>query len=466
MNYKIERSLNKFEIFLLIFIALQPIIDVLTSLSIELFNQSATIGVFMRFFVMLLSIFYILSKERIIKRSPILIYLISLFIILLVNFSVNLIVKDNFIFMQEAKFIAKIVYTHIMLFAYIILIKSIGNTIIEKITKFILYSILVINAVMIISVLTNTSFQSYDYTKIGYSGWFFAGNEIGAIIAMLFPIIIALAVNKTRTTSSIYYWIPVVLTGVSLLLLGTKVGYGALIIGLIVTIGVCFINWFMKKDKRYLLNGFISFVMLIALILLTPLTPIYSNTFAHLGLLNISLGDDEVEPNENDNKKEENGSSIQKHKKPLPEIEKEQVENLILSSREDYLRVHKEQFKQAPLSQKLFGMGYAGNYTGNPKMIEMDFHDIFFSLGIIGFIVYFLPFLFYIYKIGISILKKESSISDTNFLLLLVSLCLGLGISFTAGHVLTAPAVSIYLGVIIALLFSNTRGSEINRTNN
>ena len=81
----------------------------------------------------------------------------------------------------------------------------------------------------------------------------------------------------------------------------------------------------MKKDKRYLLNGFISFVMLIALILLTPLTPIYSNTFAHLGLLNISLGDDEVEPNENDNKKEENGSSIQKHKKPLPEIEKEQV---------------------------------------------------------------------------------------------------------------------------------------------
>ena len=74
--------------------------------------------------------------------------------------------------------------------------------------------------------------------------------------------------------------------------------------------------------------------MFIALIVITPFTPIFSNTFAHLELLGISLdgNNEENEPTGTPGHKET------KIEKSLPNVEKKQVENLILSSREDFLR--------------------------------------------------------------------------------------------------------------------------------
>ena len=53
------------------------------------------------------------------------------------------------------------------------------------------------------------------------------------------------------------------------------------------------------------------------------------------------------------------------------------------------------------MSQKLLGMGYAGNFKYNeqkqpdPKLIEMDFHDWFYDFGIIGFVLLMIPFIYY-----------------------------------------------------------------------
>ena len=107
-------------------------------------------------------------------------------------------------------------------------------------------------------------------------------------------------------------------------------------------------------------------------------------------------------------------------------MNKKQVENLILSSREEYLAEHQRQFAEAPLAQKLFGMGYSGNYTKEPKMIEMDFYDLFYSLGIIGFIVYisFVPFR--IIKNSNGFLKNIKLIFEPNYIFILVALVLGL----------------------------------------
>ena len=133
-------------------------------------------------------------------------------------------------------------------------------------------------------------------------------------------------------------------------------------------------------------------------------------------------------------------------KKTKPQVNKKQVENLILSSREDYLAEHQRQFAEAPIAQKLFGMGYSGNYSKEPKMIEMDFYDLFYSLGIIGFIAYIGSFLFVLLKTAMAFLKNIKLIFEPNYIFILVSLLLGLGISYTAGHVFTAPSVSIFFG--------------------
>ncbi|MRB24742.1 hypothetical protein GH839_28555, partial [Bacillus thuringiensis] len=87
-------------------------------------------------------------------------------------------------------------------------------------------------------------------------------------------------------------------------------------------------------------------------------------------------------------KPEEKAKIEEEVKKELEkEQKKENQENLIFSGRQVYEERHKQFFKEAPMSQKLLGMGYAGNFKYNeqkqpdPKLIEMDFHDWFYDFG-------------------------------------------------------------------------------------
>ena len=227
MNFVSEKGdANKFEMFLLIFITLQPIIDVLTTISMEFFSSAATLGVFLRFLVMFACIIYIIFYQ-IKNKNKIFLYLASLAIVLVINFAINYFIKDSFILMDEVKFLGKIVYAQIMLFTFIIFFKTTGKSSINKTLKYMLYALLIFDLVMVISIVTNTSLTAYDWTKIGYTGWFYAANDLGAILAMLFPISLMIAIFKSKSLSSIYYWIPVLLTGYSLLMLGPKLGYGA-----------------------------------------------------------------------------------------------------------------------------------------------------------------------------------------------------------------------------------------------
>ena len=177
--------LNKFEIFLLIFITLQPIIDVLTTISLEFLSDAATFGIFLRFLVMFACMVYILLYQVKNRKSTILIYLVGLAIVLVVNLVVNYLMKDQFILMDEVKFLGKIVYAQIMLFTYLIFFKKVGKSSVHHFIKYILYALLVYDLVMIISIATNTSLTAYDWTKIGYTGWFYAANDLGAILAIL-----------------------------------------------------------------------------------------------------------------------------------------------------------------------------------------------------------------------------------------------------------------------------------------
>lgn len=458
MDSAVDKNIKRFEIFLLLFISIQPLIDVLTTLSMKVFSQSATFGVFFRFLVMLVSLIYIIIDQRKKRNKIILGYLLSLFAILAINIISNYFVKANFHIIDEIKFLAKIAYAPNMLFTYLLLFKNISDkqNVLNLLKKYIVYALLIIDVVMIVSISTSTSLKAYDYTKIGYSGWFFAGNELGAILAITFPVAIIYAISKTTSAKLSYNWIPVILTGYSLLMLGTKVGYGSLVISLGICLVMCFITWFRKKRgnnrKPYLINGFVSLILLVVLVGITPFSPIFKNTYAHFQLLGINLNSDNTQQ-ATDGKKESSSHKAKHNKKDgLKNINKAQVENLILSSRDVFLNVEKEQFKKAPLIQKAFGMGYGGNYKGQAKMIEMDFYDLFYSLGIVGFLVYILSFIYFIIKVGLNFLRNPSNLLSPIYVLLLCSLVLGLGISYTAGHVITAPAASIYLALVFAFL--------------
>src|SRR5699024_434843 len=88
----------------------------------------------------------------------------------------------------------------------------------------------------------------------------------------------------------------------------------------------------------------------------------------------------------------------------------------LLSSRDIYLQTTKEDFIQAEGLRKAFGLGYAGNYTSDPKIIEMDFFDMFFSYGVIGTLLLLIPLLYLCVKVLIFPIHIEKA-------LLLFTLC-------------------------------------------
>jgi hypothetical protein len=101
-----KRVINLF----LIFILIQPVIDILTTLSIVQFESSATVGVLIRFLYMFAGIVFILlhtPRNKFAKYSFIYLLVLGLFTIL--TLVINYVIKSPFYIGQEFKFFIKVV---------------------------------------------------------------------------------------------------------------------------------------------------------------------------------------------------------------------------------------------------------------------------------------------------------------------------------------------------------------------
>ncbi|MGG0727642.1 O-antigen ligase family protein [Bacillus paramycoides] len=468
----------RFEHFLLFFIILQPVLDLLTSLSIILLKSNATVGIVVRFLIMAVGGIYILIQAKEKENRKFLIYLILLAVVLGIGFINNALVKNPIVLGEEVKFVAKALYIYIMLGSYILALKSLKKkvNISDKVRNSIVYSTLIINAVMVISISTSTDFGSYEWMKVGSRGWFYAGNELGSILAIIFPIVVLYSIQKTKSVKHVLYWIPSLLMIYSLIQVGTKVGMGSIGATLAAVIGIIVLQLlFDRKNpnkKSLVLNAFIAVVLLAGVAGTFKMTPLAQNMGIHTNYLseqNVAQQGQKEEEIKEKIKKEEKQHKVEKPEEKAKieaevkkELEKEQKkenqENLIFSGRQVYEERHKQFFKEAPMSQKLLGMGYAGNFKYNeqkqpdPKLIEMDFHDWFYDFGIIGFALLMIPFIYYGLRILLAFITRFKEIFNIKYGMISVSLVLALGIAYIAGHILTAPGVGIYFVVVLAYL--------------
>lgn len=446
MNYK------KLLIWLVLFIAFQPIIDSLTLASMFLLETSITVGIVVRAFYMLVLaclLVWLCKKSKISRIFTL--YLVGLAILLLANLLLNMQVKDPFYLFQELKFFNKVIYFHIIFLGLIMVYKELkernyditGNT-----TKYFWISGLIIGIIFVVAQITGTSLSNYEYTKIGFSGWFYAGNEIGGIMAIVLPIMALYAIQRTDSIRNPWAWIPFCILAFGMIMLGTKVGYGGIVIVLLSVMFGSLIMLLMKdRSTTVISNLWISVILTVVLAIATPFTPIFGNMFAHFDLLGIDF-EDQPEPNTELTIEEQEEED---------RITNEQVQNLVFSSREKYEAAMRQEFLNAPLSQQLLGMGFAGNYDPvesgeSPKMIEMDFHDWFYSFGWLGFIYLMAPLVWFSGRFVFRFVSNIKTYFTYFNVLYGVAFLLGIGIAYTAGHVLTAPAVSIYLAAILAML--------------
>ncbi|AOL35804.1 MULTISPECIES: O-antigen ligase family protein [Geobacillus thermoleovorans group] len=425
-----------------LFILAQPLLDLATSASLYAGIHSLTFGMTVRFAAMAAGIVYLLVCPYPKKRALIL-YGFILSAVIGLNIAASISYKHPVNWSEEGKFIFKSCYWLVMMFTYIVVFSQLnGKRRWDKQTQqYITVAMTIIGVSILIADVTGTSQASYQYEKIGRKGWFFAGNELGAIMAIGLPVALLVAIHPPAWRPSQFYWLPASFLIYSLLGLGTKVGYGAVFFALLAAIAAIPLEaQFQPAPSRHnwRRNWILTISMLAAVIIYTPFSPAAQNINIHWQLLK---------------QKEKATDHSAKKRLEENEIGEEQMQHLILSGRHEYLAQQKAEFREASLMQKCFGMGYGGNYEKTPKMIEMDFHDLFFSFGVIGFLVYIAPLLYIIASIGWKIGRYWRAALNSEYMLIASSIILGLGIAFVAGHVLTAPAVSLYVAVLLAYLF-------------
>ncbi|WP_052461887.1 O-antigen ligase family protein [Sporosarcina koreensis] len=455
-------ELNRHNIMLALvaFVMIQPIIDVLTTASLLFIDLPLTLGVIIRLAYLAVMAVWILNESRKSKRARLyLLYLAGLAVFVIINFIVGYTVKEPFYIVQELTYYTKVVYFHVLFFGFLLILEAMkkedGSDTARQLVNYFLIASLTISVVFIIAHLTGTSMSNYARSKEGWTGWFYAGNEIGASMSILLPITALFAVYKQTTTRKFLHWLPFVLLSISMLALGTKVGYGGILIVLLSIFFGSLLLLLTTKEyparQRVKANSFVSLLLLIALVVSTPFTPVFGNMYAHLDILGISLEKPQKPVDEDGNELPPDGE--EEPEEPL--INAEQFENLVFSSRETYKADYVDQFKDAPISQKLFGMGFAGNYDAPAphkplKMIEMDFHDWFFSFGILGFIYMVAPIVWFAGKFIVKLVTNLKENFTYFSILAGVAFLIGIGIAYTAGHTLTAPSASVWLAFLLA----------------
>lgn len=435
-----------FEKFLIIYILLQPFIDVATSLCVRFINSYFTIGIFIRTLFLLCTLVYSFNISNKKWKRILLIYCIVLFIYFILFFLNICFNIGFFMIITQLKSLIKIFYFSILLVALIPIMKKIHFD-----NKHLVLTLLEYTSILCISLFLGIAFDSYaNGSGYGKNGLFYAANEIGTTLCILTSFLFLNLSNfnfKNFNKNFIIDLITLIFIIISALWMGTKVPFIGLILSLLVSFGICIINIIKRKNiKEYLYKiGGIIFVFFIIFNIIS-----YSPVGKNLGISINRISN--ISKTNNNNKTSDSSAS-----------KNQNVETVILSSRDIYYDNTLKEYKSSSTISKLLGIGFVSNENGllsEKKSIEIDYFDILFSTGIIGFIVFFLPLiiiLIYIFKLFWS---KKCLIFENHIIFYLYSIFISLIIARLSGHVFTTPAVSFYLALIINKLICILKSKE------
>lgn len=256
-------------------------------------------------------------------------------------------------------------------------------------------------------------------TKNLYLAYFYVGNELANVFILLIPLaFVYFITNKQKVMTVILSFLTVCM----LLLLGTKTMYISVFL-ILVYFGYRYFNKkkdFFKKNYKLIILGIVLVMGLGILVL--PKTPIYQNFKTSLEFYEV----DSV--------------------KELFTFQN--INHVIYSNRLTFLENVAILYKDSSLSGKLFGIGRTTLL--NTKDVEIDIFDIFFSIGMVGFIIYLCYFGYVLTEVKIKGLPKFI------FILLLV-------ISLFSGHVLISPMVSTYLAMLFGIKNGRNQNEKLDQ---
>ena len=349
------------------------------------------------------------------------------------NTALNYLLKDPYFLVQEVTYAIKTIYVIEMLLVYTAVFLSIKKRQDweKTIQRAIFFNISVIGIVMLLATITSTGNRSYETAvKQGHSGWFYSANDLSAILAISFGVMLLYSI---QAKSKKWLYVPfLLLTAWAMMTVGTKVGLGALIIGLVAALFLTIIRLFLKK------GSWLNLAILAGTLLLSLAYIPYSAIGNNIGITFF-------QQTEGDQSNSEEQKST---------IAQQDMTYKVMSGRELFLKNVVSYYNEAPLLQKFIGMGPGGNYKEKLKLIEMDFLDWFYGYGVVGFLLLMLPLLFFIVMILKGMFRRLQLVFTPSFFMVGLSVVLALGIAAVAGHILLNPASGIYFAIFLSYLYT------------
>lgn len=413
-----------------LFLLIQPILDLITSVMTRFEIGFISIGVVFRGIFILCMIIYLLFFCNTKYKKVSIFYVFLLMIYFGLYFIIKPELLNNFsFFINDFIYLFKYMY-------FLILFITLFNFYIQyeleykKIIKIFIVNLLVFSVLIIVPYLTNTSFSSYALNKgDGVVGWFYAANDISNILILLFPFIL----YKLDKKINFKYILFSILVIFSCLLIGTKVAY----FGILISLFLCLFYYMFYIKKKW------KNILIILLIFIGTILLGYDSSVIN----NIKNRAEKYEEYQDTGKNENEDGIIVRDDDTAATI-------IVFSSRDRLLRQTSEIYESRNISEKIFGIGFSNRESVNDrrieKLVEMDLFDILYHGGIALFILYFLPFIFVIIYFLNYVIKNKFRINLRGWLLGYLIL-LGFGISTLSGHVFSSPSVLIYYTLIIIM---------------
>ena len=345
----------------------------------------------------------------------------------------------------------------------------------EQISKCVLISNGIYILSIYISIVTNTSSTTY-LEGMGNKGWFESGNSLSAILVLNLFIIFTIVNKDERKLNKIIATIEIILCAIFLIfLIGTRTG----VFGLVIAVGVfclskiliIFRNNLISKDKRLSKNNKILLIVFSCLIILVITLVLYKGSSLlerqqYLQNIDTSTYDDttgnqlhvttgilrlkqQIENSEID--KEYMSEEMQTSILQLYDFANEH--NISATDRRPQQLAYNYYLvkNQSNILYILFGNGFLNNY--GELILEMEIPAFLFNFGVLGFIIFFGPFLgLFIYYMFIGV-KNIKSI-DSEYILLICGDFLSFALSFLLGQIFFHSSAMIIIVCINVLLYN------------
>lgn len=523
MEQKKSRLENFLKMFIIIFMIMQPFLDTYYLYTDELINIfKFSISTIIRFGVIGIFMIYEFIKSFKEKRCFPIIATIMVTIIYIVlhhlcavNFNSVNPNNFNYSFIQDVFYVARLilpVFIIIIVIDFKITFKEMLKII--QISSFIIGFIIVISNFLKIGLCSYNNlvvkdniigwftgaYEKYSYYTLASKGWFNFANQIAALIVIFLPFNIYSMFKKT----SFLNIINVVLLMLSALIIGTRVAlYGAF--GMFFVMLCIYLFDAIVNKKRIKVNISALIVSIIILALYGFIYP-YSPAKDRQDRTNAIIETEQTNEKITSNKKTTTSKSSTKItmselNKKLEELKNSDDTDAKIDFIGKYYKYYKldsgfiedsYSYKQDPdfwigimelpienridyryleqaiiervsninnhkIASALFGISYSR--VQNIFNIEKDFVLQYYTLGIVGLILFFIiPFVLFPICFALKMLKNKN-INIENIMLVL-AMFLFVGIGYFSGNLIDALTATIYIGLILGVMCLQYKGEK------